>query len=80
MDSINKEHDLMKTINDKLRKNPKAVVLLTNFLHKPFLVFTSPEYIKKMYLDHHDYKKSDPFNMPLITNGLVMSEGDQWKR
>jgi hypothetical protein len=71
----------MKNINDRLKKNPKAVVLLSNYIYKPFLVFTSPEYIKKMYLDHHDYKKSDPFNMhALITNGLVMSEGDQWKR
>lgn len=42
-------------------KNPNVVVILSNFLHKPVLIWTGPEYIKDMYLDHTSYVKIDPF-------------------
>jgi hypothetical protein len=71
----------MFAFNHELRKNPKAVVILTNILHKPFLLITGPEHIKDMYTDHHSYVKLDPFNIQnFMEKGLVMSEGDDWKR
>ena len=44
-----------------LIKNPNVVVILSNFIHKPFLIMTGKEYIKDMYLDHTSYAKVDPF-------------------
>lgn len=64
MSSGEKQNDILKTINDGLKKNPKAVVILTNFMHKPFLFVTGPEYIKEMYTEHHSYVKSEPFMIP----------------
>ncbi|CAD8068225.1 unnamed protein product [Paramecium primaurelia] len=80
-DSITKEKDLLKTINQQLIKNPNVVVILSNFLHKPVLIWTGPEYIKDMYLDHTSYVKIDPFMVESVgQKGLVLSEGDRWKR
>lgn len=80
-DSLKKKQDFLFTINEKLRKNPKAIVVLTNILHKPFLMVTGPEHVKEMYIDHHSFVKIDPFNMEgVLEKGLVMSEGNDWKR
>lgn len=59
-----KYNDVLYTAYDALKKNPKAVVILTNFIHKPFLLITGPEHIKDMYNDHHSYAKFDPFMIP----------------
>ncbi|CAD8099352.1 unnamed protein product [Paramecium sonneborni] len=81
MDSIKKEKDVIKTINNVLRKNPNVVVILSNFIHKPLLIWTGKEYIKDMYLDHASYVKLDPFMIEsMVQKGLVFSEGDFWKR
>lgn len=71
-----KYNDVLKTINDALKKNPKIVVILTNFLHKPFLYVTGPEYIKEIYTEHHSFVKNEPFMIPNFgQKGLVLSEG-----
>lgn len=62
--SEKKYNDILKLTNDVQKKNPKAVVVLTNFMHKPFLFITGPEYIKDMYVDYHNYAKYDPFMIP----------------
>lgn len=80
-DSLKKNQDFMHKINNELKKNPKAIVILTNILHKPFLLVTGPEHVKEMYIDHHSFVKVDPFNMAgVMGKGLVMSEGEDWKR
>ncbi|CAD8091771.1 unnamed protein product [Paramecium sonneborni] len=81
MKSIKSNHDVMHTINNALRKNPSAKVILSNYLNKPCIMLTGSEYIKDTYLDHHDFEKINPFMIPsFIQKGLVMSEGESWKR
>ncbi|CAK74504.1 unnamed protein product (macronuclear) [Paramecium tetraurelia] len=80
-DSLAKERDLLKIINNQLKKNPQTVVILSNFIHKPVLVWTGAEYIKDIYLDHTSYVKVDPFMVESIAQkGMVLSEGEAWKR
>lgn len=80
-ESEKKHHDILHEIYAALRKNPQTKVILTNFIHKPLLLVTGPEYIKEMYTNHHDYVKVDPFMLPNFLNkGLLMSEGHDWKR
>lgn len=62
--SIKTNHDVMEIINHALRKNPKAKIILSNYLDKPCIMLTGSEYIKDTYLDHHDFEKINPFMLP----------------
>ncbi|CAD8166782.1 unnamed protein product [Paramecium octaurelia] len=81
MRSIKTNQDVMKSINDALRNNPKAKIILSNFLNKPCIMFAGTEYLKQSYQDHDDFEKLDPFMLPsFMQKGLAMSEGENWKR
>ncbi|CAD8068856.1 unnamed protein product [Paramecium primaurelia] len=79
--SIKNNHDVMETMNKALRKNPKAKVILSNYFNTPCILITGSEYIKDTFLDHNDFEKINPFMLPsFIQRGLLMMEGEGWKR
>ncbi|CAK77009.1 unnamed protein product (macronuclear) [Paramecium tetraurelia] len=80
MRSIKTNQDVTKSINVALRNNPRAKIILSNFLNKPCIMFAGTEYLKQSYQDHDDFEKLDPFMLPsFIQKGLVMSEGENWE-
>ncbi|CAD8174942.1 unnamed protein product [Paramecium octaurelia] len=79
--SIKIKNDCMETINAALRKNPKAKIILSNLLHKPCIMLTGSEYLKDTISEHQHFEKMNPFMIDsFIQTGLVLSEGDRWKR
>lgn len=46
MNSIKTNNDVMKTINVALRNNPRAKIILSNFLNKPCIMLAGTEYLK----------------------------------
>ncbi|CAK81416.1 unnamed protein product (macronuclear) [Paramecium tetraurelia] len=81
MKSIKTKNDAMETVNAALRKNPKAKIILSNLLHKPCIMLTGSEYLKDALTEHQHYEKMNPFMIDsFIQTGLILSEGDRWKR
>lgn len=61
MNSIKINNDGLETINAALRRNPKAKIILSNYLYKPCIVLTGSEYVKDSYIEHHLFEKRNPF-------------------
>ncbi|CAD8122213.1 unnamed protein product [Paramecium sonneborni] len=81
MNSIKINNDAMETINAALRKNPKAKIILSNYIYKPCIILAGSEYIKDTLIEHHRYEKINPFVInSFMQKGLILSEGERWKR
>lgn len=37
---------------DLTKNNPESIVILTNILHKPFLIITGLDHLKEMFTNH----------------------------
>lgn len=61
MNSMKRKNDALETVNAALRKNPKAKIILTNFLYKPFIILKGSEYTKVSFMEHHFYERRNPF-------------------
>lgn len=53
--------DAMHILKNIATENPEVQLILTNILHKPFIMVVDPEYQKLMYMNHQFYDKYDFF-------------------
>ena len=77
-----KRGDAFAWFKESIQKNPKLRFLASHYLDKPLIYLADPTLIKAFLADPSKTAKAFIFGplLPLLENGLVFSNGNQWKK
>ncbi len=83
LDTFNSRGDTFAKTKESRREFPGQKVAITNLANKTLILIRDPQYAKDFFINPQNYKKVGVSNFlrPLVGyGGLVLSEGETWKR
>ena len=82
INDLNTKHDFLASIKEFSKQYPDKKILVTNLGTSPRLQLRDPQYVKEFFQNQSSYRKADILKIfvPLAGTGLVLSEGETWKR
>jgi len=74
--------DWLATLADSRRRFGPVVQFRTPWPLKPMVLLTDPQHIEQVLKDPASYRKgaAQRIGRPILGNGLILSEGDTWRR
>ena len=79
---LRERHDILASIKEFSRENPGKKIFASSIGRNISIMLRDTQYIREFLQKQHLYEKSEVIRalLPLIGTGLVLAEGDTWKR